>query len=79
MTTRVATLTARAYTIDKAHSEVTFKVRHLLTKVRGRFSDAVMSGQAAGLFDPLAHCAHGRPAAAPAGAPAPAPLAGSAP
>jgi polyisoprenoid-binding protein YceI len=39
MTTRVATLTARAYTIDKAHSEVTFKVRHLLTKVRGRFSD----------------------------------------
>ena len=38
-TTRVATLTARAYTIDKAHSEVTFKVRHLLTKVRGRFSD----------------------------------------
>jgi len=47
--------------------------------VRGRFSDAVMSGQAAGLFDPLAHCAHGRPAAAPAGAPAPAPLAGSAP
>jgi polyisoprenoid-binding protein YceI len=39
MTTRVATLTARAYTIDKAHSEVTFKVRHLLTRVRGRFSD----------------------------------------
>lgn len=27
------------YTIDKAHSEVTFQVRHLLTKVRGRFSD----------------------------------------
>src|SRR4029453_13248040 len=24
---------------DKAHSEVTFQVRHLLTKVRGRFSD----------------------------------------
>jgi polyisoprenoid-binding protein YceI len=38
-TTRVATLTARAYAIDKAHSEVTFQVRHLLTKVRGRFSD----------------------------------------
>ena len=27
------------YDIDKAHSEVTFQVRHLLTKVRGRFSD----------------------------------------
>jgi polyisoprenoid-binding protein YceI len=39
MTTRVATQTARAYAIDKAHSEVTFQVRHLLTKVRGRFSD----------------------------------------
>ena len=40
MTTRqVATTTARAYTIDRAHSEVTFRVRHLLTKVRGRFSD----------------------------------------
>jgi len=26
------------YGIDKAHSEVTFQVRHLLTKVRGRFS-----------------------------------------
>jgi polyisoprenoid-binding protein YceI len=32
-------MTARAYAIDKAHSEVTFQVRHLLTKVRGRFSD----------------------------------------
>jgi polyisoprenoid-binding protein YceI len=39
MTTRVATMTTRAYAIDKAHSEVTFQVRHLLTKVRGRFSD----------------------------------------
>jgi polyisoprenoid-binding protein YceI len=38
-TAQVATKTARAYTIDKAHSEVTFQVRHLLTKVRGRFSD----------------------------------------
>jgi polyisoprenoid-binding protein YceI len=37
--THTATMTARAYTIDKAHSEVTFQVRHLLTKVRGRFSD----------------------------------------
>lgn len=29
----------KPYTIDKAHSEVSFQVRHLLTKVRGRFSD----------------------------------------
>ena len=27
------------YTIDKGHSEVTFQVRHLVTKVRGRFAD----------------------------------------
>jgi polyisoprenoid-binding protein YceI len=27
------------YTIDKAHSEATFQVRHLLTRVRGRFSE----------------------------------------
>ena len=27
------------YTIDKTHSEVTFQVRHLLTKVRGHFTD----------------------------------------
>jgi polyisoprenoid-binding protein YceI len=27
------------YTIDKAHSEATFQVRHLVTKVRGRFPD----------------------------------------
>ena len=31
--------TTRAFTIDKSHSEVTFQVRHLITKVRGRFSD----------------------------------------
>jgi polyisoprenoid-binding protein YceI len=37
VTTAIATTTT--YTIDKAHSEVTFQVRHLLTKVRGRFSD----------------------------------------
>jgi polyisoprenoid-binding protein YceI len=37
--TQVRTKTAGAYAIDKAHSEVTFQVRHLLTKVRGRFSD----------------------------------------
>ena len=36
---QVATHTAQAYAIDKAHSEVTFQVRHLLTKVRGRFTD----------------------------------------
>ena len=37
MTTVTATKTT--YSIDKAHSEATFQVRHLLTKVRGRFSD----------------------------------------
>ena len=36
---QVSTHAAQAYAIDKAHSEVTFQVRHLLTKVRGRFSD----------------------------------------
>ena len=36
-TTAIATTTR--YSIDKAHSEVTFQVRHLLTRVRGRFSD----------------------------------------
>ena len=30
---------ARTFTIDKTHSEVTFQVRHLVTKVRGRFTD----------------------------------------
>jgi len=35
-----ATLTAvRTFQVDKAHSEATFQVRHLLSKVRGRFSD----------------------------------------
>jgi polyisoprenoid-binding protein YceI len=29
----------RTYQIDRAHSEATFQVRHLLSKVRGRFSD----------------------------------------
>ena len=29
----------RAFVIDKAHSEATFQVRHLVTKVRGRFTD----------------------------------------
>jgi polyisoprenoid-binding protein YceI len=35
----MATTTTRTYQIDKAHSEATFQVRYLLTKVRGRFSD----------------------------------------
>lgn len=36
----IATTTnSTTYGIDKAHSEVTFQVRHLLTRVRGRFSD----------------------------------------
>lgn len=37
----MATTTATAvqtFTIDKAHSEVLFQVRHLVTKVRGRFT-----------------------------------------
>jgi len=38
VTTAIATTTT-TYSIDKAHSEVTFQVRHLLTKVRGRFSE----------------------------------------
>jgi polyisoprenoid-binding protein YceI len=29
----------RTFTIDKAHSEVHFQVRHLVTKVRGRFTE----------------------------------------
>ena len=37
--TLVADKTAQAYTIDKTHSEATFQVRHLLTKVRGHFSE----------------------------------------
>jgi polyisoprenoid-binding protein YceI len=38
VSTAIATKTT-TYNVDKAHSEVTFQVRHLLTKVRGRFSD----------------------------------------
>src|ERR1700749_1642971 len=34
-----AAASVRTYTIDKTHSEVTFQVRHLLTKVRGRFTE----------------------------------------
>jgi len=33
------TAASRTLRFDKAHSEVTFQVRHLLTKVRGRFAD----------------------------------------
>ena len=36
MTTAAA---IRTYQIDKAHSEAAFQVRHLITKVRGRFAD----------------------------------------
>jgi polyisoprenoid-binding protein YceI len=46
-----ATTTApalRSYGIDAAHSDATFQVRHLLTKVRGRFS--ALAGQVQ--FDP---------------------------
>ena len=38
MSTAVIT-PVRTYQIDKAHSEATFQVRHLLSRVRGRFSD----------------------------------------
>jgi polyisoprenoid-binding protein YceI len=34
-----ATATAATYTIDKAHSEASFQVRHLVSKVRGKFDD----------------------------------------
>ena len=40
--TSVATTTdtaTRTYKIDKAHSEVIFQIRHLVTKVRGRFDE----------------------------------------
>lgn len=40
MTTATATHTAvRTYQIDPAHSQAEFQVRHLLTRVRGRFTD----------------------------------------
>ncbi|MBI3401884.1 MAG: YceI family protein [Acidobacteria bacterium] len=40
MTTATTTATpVRTFAIDKAHSEVQFQVRHLVTKVRGRFTD----------------------------------------
>ena len=39
MTTATTINRTTTYRIDKAHSEAVFQVRHLLTKVRGRFSD----------------------------------------
>lgn len=40
MSTKTAVSTSvRTFAIDKTHSEVSFQVRHLLTKVRGRFTD----------------------------------------
>jgi polyisoprenoid-binding protein YceI len=40
MTTQTAATTAvRTLEIDRSHSEVAFQVRHLLSKVRGRFAD----------------------------------------
>jgi polyisoprenoid-binding protein YceI len=33
------TTATRTYKIDKSHSEALFQVRHLVTKVRGRFTD----------------------------------------
>jgi polyisoprenoid-binding protein YceI len=39
MTTTTTSTGLRTFSIDKAHSEATFQVRHLITKVRGRFSD----------------------------------------
>ena len=38
MTTATTTSATTTYRVDKAHSEAIFQVRHLLTKVRGRFS-----------------------------------------
>ena len=37
--TTTQTAGATTYQIDKVHSHVSFQVRHLLTKVRGQFSD----------------------------------------
>jgi polyisoprenoid-binding protein YceI len=39
MNATVSATAAKTYAIDKAHSEATFQVRHLVTKVRGRFTD----------------------------------------
>lgn len=34
-----STETVKTYAVDKTHSDVSFQVRHLVTKVRGRFAD----------------------------------------
>jgi polyisoprenoid-binding protein YceI len=39
MTSTASATALRTFIIDKAHSEVAFQVRHLITKVRGRFTD----------------------------------------
>jgi polyisoprenoid-binding protein YceI len=39
MNATVNATAAKTYAIDKAHSEAIFQVRHLVTKVRGRFTD----------------------------------------
>jgi polyisoprenoid-binding protein YceI len=36
---RIVNTTTRTYRIDKSHSEAVFQVRHLISKVTGRFSD----------------------------------------
>ena len=51
MTTTTTGSTTRTYKIDKAHSEAVFQVRHLVTKVRGRFAD----------FDGIVQINEGRP------------------
>jgi polyisoprenoid-binding protein YceI len=38
-TTTIPAADLKTFQIDKAHSEVTFQVRHLLSRVRGRFSE----------------------------------------
>jgi polyisoprenoid-binding protein YceI len=35
----IAAAAVRTFTVDKAHSEAAFQVRHLVTKVRGRFTE----------------------------------------
>jgi polyisoprenoid-binding protein YceI len=39
MSTTAAASAVRTFQIDKSHSEVIFQVRHLLSRVRGRFTD----------------------------------------
>jgi polyisoprenoid-binding protein YceI len=39
MTTSAVPTSTRTFAIDKTHSEATFQVRHLVTKVRGHFGD----------------------------------------